>query len=101
MYKILIVIASLISLISISAFAEPKDYQRVWMDEPVSLHDMMLIRADKELEDYLSNYISEKYLEFPRFNFGHNGRWDWMKKPKDSSKPFLTSFTPLFGMKIS
>lgn len=91
MYKILIVIASLISLISISAFSEPKDYQRVWMDEPVSLHDLMLIRADKELEDYLSNYISEKYLEFPRFNFGHNGRWDWMKKPKDSSKPFLTS----------
>lgn len=82
---------SLLVLFSACTFSEPKDYQKVWMDEPLSLHDMMLIRADKELEDFLSNYISENYLEFPRIYFHPNDRWNWMKNPKDSSKPFLTS----------
>jgi hypothetical protein len=83
--------ASVLVLFSACTFSQPKDYQKVWMDEPLSLHDMMLMRADKELEDFLSNYISENYLEIPRMYFYPNDLWNWMKKPKDSSKPFLTS----------
>lgn len=86
---------SVLVLFSACTFSEPKDYQRVYMDEPLSLHDMMLMRADEELEDFLSRYTPEDYVEFPRYYFGLIDIWDWMQKPKYTPDPFISSLNLL------
>ena len=86
--------ASVLVLFSACTFSEPKDYQRVWMDEPLSLHDMMMIEADKKLHDKLLKHLKNKQMIF---GYGeikqYQQEWDWIKQtdPKWYFSDFVTS----------
>lgn len=95
MMKILITAFIYIFLFfSLDSFSEPKDYQKVWMDEPLSLHDMMIIEADKKLDENLSKYTNHDFIVFQSSEISlYEGGWDWIKKPslKKYEPDFLTS----------
>lgn len=85
--------ASFLVLFSACTFSEPKDYQKVWMDEPLSLHDMMIIKANNELDDYLSKVTKDQVIIFPSYRFAPDERWEWMQKPKEWNLDFVSSLT--------
>jgi hypothetical protein len=91
--------ASVLVLFSAHTFSEPKDYQKVWMDEPLSLHDMMIIEADKKLDENLSKYTNHDFIVFQSSEISsYEGGWDWIKKPSLKYVPdFLTSLQLLYS----
>ena len=73
--------ASVLVLFSAYTFSEPKDYQRVWMNEPLSLHDMMMIEADKKLHDKLLKYLKNEFMIFGLAEIKqYQQEWDWIKQ---------------------
>ena len=45
-------------LLSCPIFAEPKDYQKILMNEPVSLLDFMVYQARKDLDKHVGRYMT-------------------------------------------
>ena len=84
---------SVLVLFSACTFSEPKDYQRVLMSEPVTLHDMMIIKANNELDAYLSKVTKDQVIIFPSYRFAPDERWEWMQKPKEWNLDFVSSLT--------
>jgi hypothetical protein len=58
-----------------TAISAPKEYQKLLMDEPASLLDLMIFKADLELERHLRKSENLTFIN-PK-------GWDWLVEPKN------------------
>ena len=61
-----------------AALSAPKEYQKLLMDEPASLFDLMIFKADLELDSHIRSISKTKPFKLWEMS---KWRWDWLRRP--------------------